>query len=267
MFGAPWALFYCSRGGFALYNVADRRWHTVGGSASSGQAFRDAAAYPFEVGAKWIKLTYIGGRDCGDHIHFGCGVTYRFYNIRSRSFQASPQMSSSTIFDLDSPRLVQHLCAPIQAPPEGLNGPVGTLAMVGRFAVELTPYDVPFLNHVAPQVLRGRGPSSWSLQGCGSSSRLSIDSQPEAQYFGQITANDRTVLWSVLNSRGNWTGAIAGRFLPSLQRFTAVLPGRFAGDQSGPVLDSSHIYVLTRGGALWRAPFRAAPASTPAARR
>lgn len=255
MFGAPWVMFYCSKGGFALYNVTTRRWHLIGSSATSGQAFRDAAGSPFEVGAKWIKLTYVGGQDCGDHIHYGCGVAYRFYNIRSGTFRSSPQMSSSTVFDLDSPRLVQNLCPPIQAPPVGPDGPTETFAVLGRFAIEFTLADFPFLNNVAPEVSRGSVPVSWSLEHCGSNSQLSIDAQDQAQYVGALTADNGAVLWSLVNSRGTWNGEIAGRFLPTLQRFTAFLPRKLAGDQGGPVLDSSHIYVLTKRGALWRAPF------------
>ncbi len=87
-FGAPWILFSCSRGGFELYNVVERRWRSLGGGSSGAQAFRDAEW--FEVGAHWIKLVSAGGQDCGDHIHYGCGESDAFYDIDSRTFRSSP---------------------------------------------------------------------------------------------------------------------------------------------------------------------------------
>jgi hypothetical protein len=252
IFGAPWVLFYCSRGGFALYDVTNQRWQIIGGSSSTAQAFREAAGYPFVVGADWIRLSYIGGQDCGDHIHFGCGVDYRFYNIRSRTFRSSPPMSGGSVIDLDTESLVRSLCKPLVAPPIGLNGPMGTLALYGRLALEFTPYDPLFLNNAAPEGAQGH----WTLQRCGSPSSLSVDPPNRNQVFGALTANYHAVLWAVIDSRGTWSGKIAGRYLPTLQRFAASVPEKLAGDKGGPVLDSSHIYVLTRRGALWRAPFR-----------
>lgn len=253
MFGAPWVMFYCSSRGFTLYNVTDRRWRTIGGSASSGEAFRDAAGYPFEVGADWIKLTYVGGQDCGDQIHFGCGVTYSYYNIRSRTFPSRPAMSGSSVVDLDSQSLFRPLCNPLQAPATGLQGPMGTLALYGNVALEFTPDDPLLLNNAAPEQSRGQ----WTLQRCGSTSTSSIDPPNRNQVAGALTANDHAVLWAVIDSRDTWNGKIAGRLLPTLQPVVTSVPKTLAGDNAGPVLDSSYIYVLTRHGALWRAPFRA----------
>jgi hypothetical protein len=252
-FGAPWVMFYCSSRGFALYNVTDRRWRTIGSSPTSRAAFRDAAGYPFQVGAKWIKLTYTGGQDCGDHIHFGCGVAYRFYNIGSRTFRSSPTMPGGSVIDLDSQSLVRPLCKPLQAPAAGQQGPMGTLVLYGNVALEFAPYDPLFLNNAAREGSQGH----WTLQRCGSTSSLSVNPPNGNQVFGALTANDHAVLWSVIDSRGTWKGKIAGRFLPILHPFGASLPTELAGDKGGPVLDSSHIYVVTRRGGLWRAPFPA----------
>jgi hypothetical protein len=251
MFGAPWVLFYCSQGGFALYNVIHRRWRPIGASRTVGQAFQDAAGYPSEVGADWIKLTYAGGQDCGDHIHFGCGVTYSFYNIRSRTFPSGHAMSGNSVLDLDSQSLLRPLCEPLHAPPTGLQGPMGILALYGKVALEFKPYDPLFLNNAAPEQSSGQ----WTLQRCRSTSSLSVDPPNRNHVLGALTANYRAVLWSVIDSRGTWKGEIAGRFLPTLQPIGASLPKELADDKSGPVLDSSHIYVLTRRGVLWRAPF------------
>lgn len=79
MFGAPWVMFSCTRRStlYALYNVTTRRWHAIGGSAGTDIAFRDAGG-SFEVGARWIKLTYTGGGNCTDNgIHTMCGDAYR----------------------------------------------------------------------------------------------------------------------------------------------------------------------------------------------
>ena len=256
MFGAPWVMFYCSRGGFALYNITNRRWHLIGTSNTGGQAFRDAADYPFEVGARWIKLTYPGDQDCGDHIHFGCGVIYRYYNIQSRRFQSSPPMSSSSAIDLDSPSLVQPLCKPLLAPGMGLNGPAGIVDPLGKVALEFSSGDPQFLNNAALEVERGQ----WAVQRCGSSSTTSIDPLGPSQISGAITANQNAVVWSVIDDLSNWHGQIAGRFLPTLQPFVASVPRSLAGGKGGPMLDSTHMYVLTGRGALWRAPFPTTPA-------
>jgi hypothetical protein len=264
-FGAPWVMFTCSTGptAFALYNVVNRRWRRITGGSDSS-AFEDAAA--FEIGAAWIKLTYAGGQDCGDDIHFGCGESYRFYNIRSRRLRSSPPMTSSTVFDLDSPRLVRHLCKPVQAPAtDQFDQPMGALALYGQFAIEFAPFDVGFLNNTAPEFMAPLGRrGEWTLQRCGSSLRLSIDAQNQGQTLGALTANRHAVLWSVVKSGGTWSGSIAGRFLPSLRPFVATVPPGVAArgpDPSRPpvdgaVLDSSRIYVIDAAGrTLWRAAF------------
>ena len=261
-FGAPWVMFICSTG-FALYNVVDRNWRRVGGG-SAGLAFEDASA--FEVGAFWIKLVYTGGQDCGDHVHYDCGVSYRFYNIRSRRLRSSPPMTSGTVFDLDSPSLVRHLCEPLEAPPvDQFGAPMGSLALYGKFALDFAPYDIGFLNNTAPLTSAPRGGrGEWNLERCGSNLRLSIDAQNQGQTLGALTANDQAVLWSVIRPGGRWTGEIAGRFLPSLRRFDASVPRGVAGPGADPprppvdgaVLDSSQLYVVDEARAtIWRAPF------------
>jgi hypothetical protein len=242
-FGAPWVMFSCQNGGWALYNVVSRRWKRLADSL-----FYAPVLEGFQVGSRWIEIRYDAGVDCGDHIH-SCGEYDRFYEIATGRIRPSPRSSSTSRIDLDSRYLVRPLCRPLQSPSLGPLGPTGTLALYGQFALRFTGWPIPFFDNAAPEGASG----GWTLQRCGSNQQIPIDTEGEPTAFGGLTANDHAVLWSVVDGNGLWRGRIAGRFLPSLRPFVAQIPQRLVINTDEPVLDNGRIYVDASDGLWWAA--------------
>jgi len=119
-FGAPWILFL-ENGHYALYNIATKKTHSCRVSPCVSAPDGDALGYA--LGSRWLDAFIQQPGPCGDGVHNGCGpITESFYNIKTGRLRYTPSSSSTTIADLDSPRLFHRVCPPLQGPACPLRG-------------------------------------------------------------------------------------------------------------------------------------------------
>jgi hypothetical protein len=223
-FGAPWILFDHNLR-FELYNIATKRWRPLG---CDGGCQPDGT-FAYALGTNWLEFIVEGHQDCGDGIHFECGPeTYAFYNLRTHRVRHGLPQTSTRIDDLDWPTLVRKLCSPLRVPKDG------SLTLERRVGV-LTSRTGSFLER------------------CGSQGHMPIDVHASDAPGGLLLTSSSTVLWQLLTPVGFWTGPINGVWLPSLRRFTALLPSSIDPTAALPVLDARRLYVVDGHGVLWGA--------------
>jgi hypothetical protein len=145
--------------------------------------------------------------------------------------------------NLDSPQLSEPVCSPL-AVPRGFNiftqpGP-GILRFDGRFALASSP--------------GLRGGSQTYLQECGTHLHQLLESPNADQEAGPLAANLDAVVWQQTQLN------LHVEFLPSLKRYLVRLP-RGLQVISALALTATRLYVVSRSGKLWIAPFPAEPPS------
>lgn len=231
-FGAPWILWN-RNGTYELYNFVTKKTQIP--------ALPNGTAVSYAVGRRWLETFIQQPGPCGDGVHNGCGpITEHFSNIQTGHFLRSSSSSSTTIADLNSRRLFQHVCPPLQVPPGGPLGGIyqGTavprLTLYGNFAVA-TPTG-----------------QSWLLERCGSTLQMPIGMSVENGPVSPPVVSSHAVVWKVLDSGGFSHGQLAGVLLPSLQPFTATIPSNLS--QEGFLgLSAFRLYVFGQNGSLWAA--------------
>jgi hypothetical protein len=222
-FGAPW-IFFFEDNRFVLYNIVTKRTRNcdVPRCVPSGEAIS------YAVGRRWLETFVQQPGSCGDGMHYSCGpVSEAFYNITTGQRRNGSVTNSTTVADLDSGRLFQHVCPPLRVPPGG------TLTFYGRFAVA-TESD-----------------RSSVLERCGSKLHMPVGMSAQNGPVSSPIASTRAVVWTVIDPLGEWHGQIAGVLLPSLRSFTTTVPLSFRGFLHA--LTAFRLYVGDPHGRLWAA--------------
>jgi len=235
-FGAPWILFL-ENGHYALYNIATKKTHSCRVSPCVSAPDGDALGYA--LGSRWLDAFIQQPGPCGDGVHNGCGpITESFYNIKTGRLRYTPSSSSTTIADLDSPRLFHRVCPPLQVPPAPFAGFVyGTtlftpLAFYGSFAVATATN------------------RNWLLERCGSNLQMPIGMTYQDGPVSPPVASTHAVVWPVIDSIGESHRQLAGVLIPSLRPFTATVPSNLT---SLLALTDFRVYVRGTDGGLWAA--------------
>jgi hypothetical protein len=224
IFGGPWLMVTCGTKSYELYNLASGQWVSFVASPQCGYDPRlgQGACVAVGVGSSWVKLFTTDG-SCIEH----CGVTYYLQNIQTGEFKPDPATVGGAIFDdLNAPSGSSPLCSPLRY-PKSLNGGTGawepgSLTFYGQVA--LASADVP----------QGGGITAYRLKRCRSRLNLAIDTNPyypglSPGIFAPPVASSRAVIWTRTSD-----GALVGRFLPGLQRFTIRVPAGWRSRRSQP---------------------------------
>ena len=238
-FGGPWLMFKCDlanqgQGGFELYNLTTGEWKSVALAPEIVSYRNECGGGPYcgvslaAFGADWLEWKE-SCRECVD--------TYLFQNIDTGQLQTLPgwQVGGTTIPNLSSPRLANHLCSPLRVPqgfpPVGTNSalaPNPPLTFAGRFAAGTEWY------------MNG---GLWGLrllvERCGSRLHQVLTTQIGSSATPQFAINQHAVVWQ--NYRG---GSIRGIFLPSLRKFTIALPTYLRSGPQAPLFLTSHTLYL-----------------------
>jgi hypothetical protein len=240
-FGGPYLAVSCTGGSSWLYDLDSQQWVSVAPNCT-GCTLQD-------VGSDWLKFVGIVSCSSGDHCEHGLFLQ----NIQTGEVKADPVLPGGrTIEDLDSPSGVVPLCSPLRYPfassnPQGL----GTLQFSGPFALSSQEPDGTRLD---------------TLERCGSKLQLAL---PSYGYFGgppNSFLSSRAVV-SGFYPRGRSRPHIDGRYLPSLQKFTAPVPATKTPTYAEIVgLTQRTIYVNTtttkqNTESLWAATLPPPPAS------
>jgi hypothetical protein len=216
--GDTWLLVPCPHSSMDLYALATGQWRTVLIPAVCRRRFGTGpSCSPDAVGTDWIKY---------DENRRRLGDRWLFQNIVTGAVRNDPT-NAHTQPDLDSPLLIDPVCAPLRAPSASSQN---TLEFEGRFAVLSTNHGI-FLEHCSTHL-----------------HQLLTDAAP------WVTAAPAEVIWVNAPSR-----PLDGIFLPSRRRFTISRPpGALLDDVE---ISARHIYVLgsTRHTDLdvWSAPLPA----------
>jgi hypothetical protein len=221
--GAMWLLVPCPHFSMDLYALATGEWTTVSIPAvCRRRAGTGPSCSPAAVGADWIRY---------DENRRRLGDRWLFQNIVTGAVRNDPT-NAGIQPDLDSPLLIDPVCAPLRAPSTASEH---TLEFEGRFAVLSTDGGI-FLEHCATHL-----------------HELLTDAAP------WVTAAPREVMWVVRPQ-----GPLDGIFLPSRRRFTVSRPARASVDDI--VISARHLYVIGEAGpgdtadtvgVVWSAPLAA----------
>jgi hypothetical protein len=234
--GGGWLRYGCWSADFStptwkLYGLASGQWRTLPHTPPCDPS--ECPATPLAVGSQWVEYTV----SCGPH----CAASTQFENIYTG--QAAPSNLSAygpgsrENLDLDSPTLLQKLCAPLRVPSyRSLGGPYdvpGTLTFYGPFAVA--------------QTLDGAGNSVNRLERCGSSLHQTLSA------LGTPEGNSHLLVWWQ-----NPLGVLRGLFLPSRRPFELTVPSGLA---RAPFLYNVKPAVGPRHFSVgqWQAPLPAPP--------
>lgn len=177
---------------------------------------------PDSVGADWIKY---------DENQLRLGARWLFQNLVTGAVRSDPT-NAHTLPNLDAPRLAEHVCAPLRAPPADSQS---TLVLDGRFAVLSTDSGI-FLEHCATHM-----------------HRLLTDAAP------WVTIAPGEIVWVPRPTR-----PLDGIFLPSRRQFAVSRPAGATVDDVA--ISDRHLYLIGeigRGetintvGVIWSAPLAA----------
>ncbi|HEX3975719.1 MAG TPA: hypothetical protein VHW96_05610 [Solirubrobacteraceae bacterium] len=216
--GDTWLLVPCPHSSMNLYALATGQWTAVSIPAVCRRRFgRGPSCLPAAVGTDWIKY---------DEERGNLGDRWLFQNIVTGAVRNDPT-NAHTQPDLDSPLLINPVCAPLRVPSEASQN---TLERDGRFAILQTDTGI-FLEHCATHL-----------------HELLTDATPS------VTAAPAEVMWVSRPMR-----PLDGVLLPSRRRFTMSRPpGALLDDVE---ISARHIYVLgsTRdtNDVVWSAPLSA----------
>jgi hypothetical protein len=232
MLGVPWLAFDCAPDAqrFQLYNIYTHRWRRL---ACDSTCQRDYYLVSIiGVGANWLALEVAPHQSCGDGVHSECGPsTTLFYDIATGK-RRSPEPTGNSVIDLDSPMLTRRVCAPVSVPPGFPTFP--PLVKLDRgFAL----------------VQSGNGIYA---ERCGSPERTYLVT---GGYAGGLVESQHAVGFCQTQPQPNAPQEqISGAYLPSLTRFTTILP---AGSSCVVALGPRHLYIAgpPNATALWAAPF------------
>jgi hypothetical protein len=227
--GFPWVAASCAGtnggggfggagfGGAQLYSIPDHTYHVV--QAPNREPCGGVPSFcHLQVGRYWIEWDNVGP---GPNV-----VAYHYQNIATGQVVADPT-TTSTVPDLNLPRLVRRVCAPLTVPQSSedhANG-LGSLQFDGKFAIAYSQRVYP-LNPTIPSTF------AFNLERCGSKLRLKIGSP--------TVVSPHLIVWSNV-----------GIMLPSLRRVRIELPAHF-----GPALSitmaSRHMYLVSgNSGKVW----------------
>jgi hypothetical protein len=224
--------------------IASREWRTVTVSPQivspcGSITYCDGGSQLVDTGSDWLEFSE-STCPLGEH----CSSRSVFQNIYTGRVLPDPAVQGGhEMANLDSPQLAEPVCPPL-AVPRGFNiftqpGP-GILRFDGRFALASSP--VP------------RGGSRTYLQECGTHLRQLLESANPDQATGPLAANLDAVVWQQTQLN------LHVEFLPSLKRYLVRLP-RGLQVISALALTATRLYVVSRSGKLWIAPFPAEPPS------
>ena len=191
--GGSWLLEYCTKATVDLYSFTAKAWRTLAIPAACLDA-PGAECLPDIVGSVWIEY---------DEASVRLGDVFVFQNITTGQVRANPA-NATTVPDLNSPELAEHLCSPVRRPAKG------TIRPDGQFAI-------------------ASGPSGTFLERCGRSLHLALGNGPF------LTITGRALFWLA-----GPHGPIDGISLPSLQQFTIAGP---PGDQIFLSVSDRYLYV------------------------
>ena len=196
-FDSPWLVVTCVYGSYRFYSLAGRRWSSF---VVSPQC--QGACEVVGVGRDWAKITSDEG-PCYEH----CANNYFLQSLATGVFRPDPVTPGGKTFDdLNVPSGSRRLCSPLRY-PRSFNGAAqrwepGSLVFDGQFA--LASGDV-----LTPDA---GGAVFHRLERCGSQLNDVIPSATP------VLASSSVVIGTPSS------GQLAGRFLPTLQRFSARLP-------------------------------------------
>jgi hypothetical protein len=255
-FGVPWIVFGLTAGGYTtgleLYNVVTNRTERISAKCHCW-------GLDYAIGARWLEFYVQEPGSCGDGEHESCGpsVYYAYDLVRhtrrrnlrltspyglvgcSPSSYTACYSASTTVLDLNSPRLVQRICAPLSVPIGG------SLTLYGGFAVV-----------TAPQPGSGPG-ASMTLEECGSQLQMPLAAGLAVR--PTVVGNSRALAWAVTNTYGERTGEIDGLLLPSLNPFSFTIPTTFAIQPPNGIftiaMDAERLYITDANGNVYSAPF------------
>ncbi len=246
-FGVPWVLFGISAHGYArgldLYNVVTHRMKRLNCGC--------LGANGYVIGSRWLEfyVQKIMGCNDGTGVPQGnCGPNvYSYYDLVRHTTRRDLTTPNGTTVNLNSGKLIQRICRPLEVPAHG------ALTFYGPFAVATQP---------TPQ---GSNPSySTTLEKCGSQLQTPLDAPAELLGSGGnlvatslAVGNSHAVAWAVTNSVGEDTGQVEGVLLPSLQSFSFTIP---AAIETPPntlrlAMDAERLYVIGNSDNTWSAPF------------
>lgn len=221
--GDTWLLVPCPHSSMDLYALATGQWTRVSIPAvCRRRAGTGPSCSPAAVGTDWIRY---------DENRRRLGDRSLFQNIVTGAVRNDPT-NAHIQPDLDSPLLIDPVCAPLRAPSASSQN---TLEFEGRFAVLSTDGGI-FLEHCATHLRQ-----------------LLTDAAP------WVTAAPHEVMW-VLRPQSR----LDGIFLPSRRRFTVSRPARASVD--GILISARHLYVIGEAGrgetadttgVVWSAPLPA----------
>jgi hypothetical protein len=241
--GPPWLVIGCPTasdpGGpvdVELYSLVDGTERTITPSAGIPECQSPADYYaevecadePDGVGADWISW---------DATCYNCGDTFFFQNLQTGVVRKDPT-NATTFVDLNAPALARRTCPGVRL--------IRDFSEPGVSWNSLTPYGQWAL-------VTGHANGAF-LERCGRPRPRLVLGHP----FLASNSNPGAIVWQAHGS------ALSGLFLPSLQRFTVVLPSAIAkhGTALALVSSSGGIYVQDGSfyGRFWRT---ASPAALP----
>lgn len=222
--GVPWVLFQCNGSNFTLYNVSTGKSKSLAcGQACDQALIQDEGLL---VGKRWIEFIEEPRGDCGDGEHSTCGpTTYVFKNIQTGKMRYPAPLTSSEVYDLDSPALVRSLCSPLGVPA------------AGSFDLLADGFGIAFER------------SGAFLERCHSSLHMELPAFELGPWL-----NSHMIFWAMPNQAGRYQGM----FIPSLRRFTFTIPPVIDGETT---LANDRIYVARDSGGEWAAAMPSSPPS------
>jgi hypothetical protein len=243
MLGGGRLLIFCGPGPYDVYDIASGEWTSVNADCPA-----NTSCIPAGIGQYWLKLASVtgpGGADCSEH----CMTSYVLQNLATGAVVNDPATPGGRTYDdLDAPAGSRPLCSPVRYPTNFDNGGhlgLGQLTFGGSFVVTAGNENTARLGLIFVDRLRR----------CGSSLNLPL---PAGDSPGPLIS-PRAVAWQQDVTTGpiRRRARLAGRFLPSLESFTAVEaplpPGSSQPTESLVALTTRTVYVQGEGGRLWAA--------------
>jgi hypothetical protein len=221
-FATPWMVFECD-GAPALYNV---QTHQLTGFPCGQPCADVGVAAPGAIGSHWL---YMNENAYCEPRYAPCNVPNVYVALPSGRV-GSYTPNSRTLLDLNSPGLSETICAPWSQPP------TGSLSMDGNFVVL-------------------QSASGVAVTRCGSTRVLPLVTG------ANVGLIETAHLIATCPATPYGLGSYQGVFLPSLQRFTLVLPATFSPCDRAYV-DNGALYLWAESGEVWRTVLPTGPLPT-----
>jgi hypothetical protein len=236
MFGGSYLLVVCAYGSYGLFDIASGQWVTVKASCPS-----DWNCGPAGIGRYWLKLA--GGPVCSEH----CTTSYLLQDLRTGAVKHDSATPGGRIYDdLSVPSGSRLLCSPLRYPR--------VLDDAGHWELGQVTFEGPFAFTTGNQYTSRQGLTPvYRLRRCGS--RLDLQMPPSNPPTPLVSS--RAVIWQDgATGLGDRPARLAGRFLPSLEPFTAVgspLPKNPYSRVLLAALSRRTIYMRADTGEMWEA--------------